>query len=61
VAYLEIALFAVALGRAWGLVQGKHLRPPGPPETSGPAEPVTGDRHDAPQPVPFQIERAGTG
>ena len=27
VAYLEIALFAVALGRAWGLVQGKHLRP----------------------------------
>ena len=26
VAYLEIALFAVALGRAWGLVQGKHLR-----------------------------------
>jgi hypothetical protein len=30
VAYLEIALFAVALGRAWGLVQGKHLRPPAP-------------------------------
>jgi heme A synthase len=28
VAYLEIALFAVALSRAWGLVQGKHLRPP---------------------------------
>jgi uncharacterized membrane protein len=30
VAYLEIALFAVALGRAWGLVQGKHLRSPTP-------------------------------
>jgi hypothetical protein len=61
VAYLEIALFAVALGRAWGLVQGKHLRPPGRPETSRPGEPVTGDRHNAPQPISFQIERAGTG
>ena len=27
VAYLTIASFAVALGRAWSLVQGKHLRP----------------------------------
>jgi hypothetical protein len=47
VAYLEIALFAVALGRAWGLVQGKHLRPPNPPGTSRPADPATRDRHDA--------------
>jgi hypothetical protein len=27
IAYLAIASFAVALSRAWSLVQGKHLRP----------------------------------
>jgi heme A synthase len=37
-AYLEIALFAVALGRAWGLVQGKHLRPSRQPETGRPLD-----------------------
>lgn len=41
VAYLEIALFAVALSRAWALVQGKHLRPSSRPETSRPAPPDT--------------------
>ena len=40
-AYLEIALFAVALSRAWALVQGKHLRPSSEPETNRPADPVT--------------------
>ena len=40
-AYLEIALFAVALSRAWALVQGKHLRPPSEPETATAADPVT--------------------
>jgi hypothetical protein len=40
-AYLELALFAVALSRAWALVQGKHLRPSSEPETSRPADPVT--------------------
>jgi Kef-type K+ transport system membrane component KefB len=34
VAYLEIALFSVALRRAWSLVQGKHLRPS--PSRAGP-------------------------
>jgi heme A synthase len=38
-AYLEIALFAVALSRAWALVQGRHLRPSSHPETSRPAPP----------------------
>ena len=38
---LEIALFAVALSRAWALVQGKHLRPSSRPETSRPAPPDT--------------------
>jgi hypothetical protein len=41
VAYLEIALFAVALGRAWALVQGKHLRSSSQPGTSRPAPPGT--------------------
>jgi hypothetical protein len=58
-AYLEIALFAVALSRAWGLVQGKHLRPPGPPKTSRPADLVTEDRRDMPQPsTSFQMGKA---
>jgi hypothetical protein len=42
VAYLEIALFAVALGRAWDLVQGKHLPPPEPPSAA------SAERPDAP-------------
>ncbi|MDQ2816100.1 MAG: hypothetical protein M3Z75_30720 [Actinomycetota bacterium] len=58
-AYLEIALFAVALSRAWGLVQGKHLRPPRPSKTSRPADSVTQDRHNMAQPsTSFQIEKA---
>jgi heme A synthase len=60
VAYLQIALFAVALGRAWALVQGKHLRPSSPPGTSKPADPVP--RHSpVHQPDTFQVEIAGTG
>lgn len=30
IAYLAIASFAVALGRAWSLAQGRHLRPGAP-------------------------------
>jgi hypothetical protein len=30
VAYLQIAFFAIALSRAWRLVQGKHLEPSAP-------------------------------
>jgi hypothetical protein len=58
-AYLQIALFAVALSRAWGLVQGKHLRPSSQPGTSGPADPAT---RPSPvhQPDTFQVEIAGT-
>jgi heme A synthase len=40
-AYLEIALFAVALSRAWALVQGKHLQPSSEPEPNRPANPVS--------------------
>jgi hypothetical protein len=40
-AHLETALFAVALSRAWALVQGRHLRPSSHPETSRPAPPDT--------------------
>jgi len=36
-AYLEVAVFAVALSRAWALVQGKHMRSARHPETSGQA------------------------
>jgi hypothetical protein len=34
VAYLAIASFAVALGRAWSLAQGRHVRP-GAPDAAG--------------------------
>ena len=35
VAYLQIAFFAIALRRAWSLVQGKHLAPSPPGAVAG--------------------------
>jgi len=57
VAYLQIALFAVALSRAWALVQGKQAS--SPTRTGRPADPVT--RHSSVhQRDTFRVEIAGT-